>query len=528
MVPLSEFIASASTDGDQSWRSWFKASPHLSLRSTAHSIHLNLAAEEAMMRGVTLQKGERLLFLYCNDPCVVVGRNQNLYAEVSLRRAARDGVTVARRSSGGGAVYQDRGNLCLSFFSHRADYAPEKSIQILRHGLCALYDVAAERLTTTKRYDLFLDGCKITGSAMRVQRDLAFHHCTLLVDTALERVGRYLHGEGDYVSFHSSSVGSVRSPVTSMAAKGLAQPPTTPAGGDRESAAVAHAEDFLSHFFCRYGPFIAQHEAPWALSLEEVLRRPYRGSGDTASTAVAPVPLVLDVAGASAASPTLSRLAEEERSVFEAEATRIATVDWQFNMPPFTTVVSVRASELMAEEECPPCGLSGTAVLFAGVASAAAAAAAASAALLVETTVQDRRVTSVAVALTADDRAAGSGLGAERPLPLAARTDVTAVPWLQAFLRAVLVGSYCDTPPNVLVPPSGDDRAALLCGLAMELSTSDEALSIAEGIPETLRWECVLRAVHAVLCEWRRKNVFDVSLVGVLGGAGASGSRAIH
>lgn len=186
------------------------------VRTSSNDIYENLAVEEALLRGLHLQKGNYLLLLYMNAPCVVVGRNQNVLREVSMRQALEEGVHVARRSSGGGAVYHDEGNLCFSFFTHRNEYAPEKTIQLVRAALSTAFGIPLGMLTTTKRHDLFLDGKKISGSAMRVQKEIAYHHCTLLLSSSRRHLGRYLKSEADTVFFQSAAVASVRSPVTTI------------------------------------------------------------------------------------------------------------------------------------------------------------------------------------------------------------------------------------------------------------------------------------------------------------------------
>lgn len=189
---------------------------HLVVRSSSNDIFENLALEEALLSRLRLQKGNCLLYLYVNAPCVVVGRNQNFLKEVSMRQALQEGIRVARRSSGGGAVYHDEGNLCLSFFTHRSEYAPDKSIQVVRAALCTAFGISPNTLTTTKRHDLFLDGKKISGSAMRVQKEIAYHHCTLLLSSSRNHLGRYLRSEADTLFFKTAALSSVRSPVTTI------------------------------------------------------------------------------------------------------------------------------------------------------------------------------------------------------------------------------------------------------------------------------------------------------------------------
>ena len=129
----------------------------------------------------------------------------------------------------------------------------------MRLGLIAAYGIDPARLTSTGRHDLFLDHKKITGSAMRVQRDIAYHHCTLLVDTPRTLLGRYLHPEGDYVDFQTSSIGSVRSPVTT-----LTESQCIPAAGGN---AMAEMKANMTEFFFSQGSRVLADAAPWDMDV---------------------------------------------------------------------------------------------------------------------------------------------------------------------------------------------------------------------------------------------------------------------
>ena len=77
--------------------------------------YYNLAAEEYYLR----ESEEDVFMLWQNEPTVVIGRNQNMYAEVDLAFTEERGIHVARRITGGGAVYHDLGNICYTFITSR-------------------------------------------------------------------------------------------------------------------------------------------------------------------------------------------------------------------------------------------------------------------------------------------------------------------------------------------------------------------------------------------------------------------------
>lgn len=76
--------------------------------------YYNLAFEEYVLTHRT--EGDYLL-LWQNDNTVVVGRNQNTAEEINADFVEKYRINVVRRSTGGGAVYHDMGNLNYSFIT---------------------------------------------------------------------------------------------------------------------------------------------------------------------------------------------------------------------------------------------------------------------------------------------------------------------------------------------------------------------------------------------------------------------------
>ena len=69
-------------------------------------IYFHLAAEEYLLK----QGNEDIFMLWQDTPSVVIGKHQRLRLEVDQEWAEREQVHIARRFSGGGAVYHDLGN----------------------------------------------------------------------------------------------------------------------------------------------------------------------------------------------------------------------------------------------------------------------------------------------------------------------------------------------------------------------------------------------------------------------------------
>lgn len=77
--------------------------------STQNSIYKNLAFERSLYKRKDLN--HPILLFYQNSKSVIIGRNQNPWKECKLEELYKREVDLCRRFSGGGAVYQDLGQL---------------------------------------------------------------------------------------------------------------------------------------------------------------------------------------------------------------------------------------------------------------------------------------------------------------------------------------------------------------------------------------------------------------------------------
>lgn len=146
----------------------------------------NLALEQLFL--YTLGEEECILYLWQNENTVVIGRNQNAWKECHIEKMKEDGVRLARRVSGGGAVYHDLGNLNFTFLIPTEEFNSRQQAEIIVKA-CAMAGISAE---ISGRNDLTADGKKFSGSAFYHHRGRSFHHGTLLVNSDLDAMGRYL------------------------------------------------------------------------------------------------------------------------------------------------------------------------------------------------------------------------------------------------------------------------------------------------------------------------------------------------
>ncbi len=150
-------------------------------------------------------RGASVFLVYRNDPCVVIGRNQNPWRE-ALTGA---GFPVFRRRSGGGTVYHDGGNLNWSFMVDREAWGVQDALEFVSSALGRL----GIRPVRDPRGALFLEGRKICGTARRYYGPSVLIHGTLLVSSDLEALGASLTG---IPSAGDRAVASVPSPVCNL------------------------------------------------------------------------------------------------------------------------------------------------------------------------------------------------------------------------------------------------------------------------------------------------------------------------
>ncbi len=180
----------------------------LIFESRSLDVYHNLAIEEYLMDYVT-DRGP-ILYLWQSDCAVVLGKNQNPWKECRLDWMEQEGVPLARRVSGGGTVYHDAGNLNYCVITAREQYREEQAYRLIFQAL-EPFGIRAEK---TGRSNLSVDGLKFSGNAFAFRNGRAMHHGTLLLQTDLKRLNRYLGSMVDGIE--TRAIASVPATVTNL------------------------------------------------------------------------------------------------------------------------------------------------------------------------------------------------------------------------------------------------------------------------------------------------------------------------
>ena len=147
---------------------------------------------------------DSFFYLWRNAPSVIIGLNQNAYSEVNLGYLQAHDIRLARRVTGGGAVYHDLQNLNYTIIGR--DVSPQPVVDALR-----ALGVPAE---LTGRNDIFVDGRKVSGYARRLWRDRQIIHGTLMYDVDLDTLARVLDVPGSKMAV--KGIASVKSRVANL------------------------------------------------------------------------------------------------------------------------------------------------------------------------------------------------------------------------------------------------------------------------------------------------------------------------
>lgn len=172
------------------------------------SPYYNLALERSLFDFV--DEDTVILYLWQNSHTIVIGKNQNAFAECKVDEFIKDGGTLARRPSGGGAVYHDLGNLNFSIIC-KESIAKEHTYQRIVKEALSYFGIVSE---FNGRNDLTVDDKKFSGNAFYVKDDVLCQHGTILINSDFKELSKYL--TPDISKLERNHVKSVESRVVNL------------------------------------------------------------------------------------------------------------------------------------------------------------------------------------------------------------------------------------------------------------------------------------------------------------------------
>lgn len=181
------------------------------IKSSSTDPYFNLALEQYVFD--RLSREHSYFMLWQNHNAIILGRYQNAYSEVNGDYVRANDIKVARRLSGGGAVYHDMGNLNFTFIvdaqgSGSYDFA--KFCQPIQRALAEL----GVQVDISGRNDMTIDGRKFSGNSQYVKQGRVMHHGTILYDSDLTVLSKALLVSKDKLV--SKGVSSVKSRVANI------------------------------------------------------------------------------------------------------------------------------------------------------------------------------------------------------------------------------------------------------------------------------------------------------------------------
>ncbi|TNK92097.1 lipoyltransferase [Mycoplasmopsis pullorum] len=174
------------------------------------SPYITLSYEELITKDPEMS-GD-ILMIYQHDNAVIIGKNQNAYEEIKRDYVEANKIELARRISGGGAVYHDLGNINFSFIT---DYDKKGGYERFLKPIIDFLNSLGLNAVFHGRNDLLCNGAKISGNAQFIHKNRIVSHGTLLFDVDLSKLSNALNPSK--LKIQSKGIQSIRQRVTNIA-----------------------------------------------------------------------------------------------------------------------------------------------------------------------------------------------------------------------------------------------------------------------------------------------------------------------
>lgn len=175
-------------------------------------VAISFAIEELLLNKLD-HADETYFMFYSMKPSIIVGKSQNTVEEINTDHVQANDVNVIRRLSGGGAVYNDEGDLSFSFITKDDGKSFNNYEKFTKPVIRALRKLGVNA-ELSGRNDIEIDGKKVSGNAQFFTNGKMYNHGTLMFDVNLENVAAALNPNPEKIE--SKGVKSVRSRVTNI------------------------------------------------------------------------------------------------------------------------------------------------------------------------------------------------------------------------------------------------------------------------------------------------------------------------
>lgn len=171
--------------------------------------YFNLAAEEYFLK----EFKDECFMLWRNEPCIIIGKNQNTLSEINIDYIKKNNIPVIRRLSGGGAVFHDLGNVNFTFIANDKEDS-FKNFKKFTKPIIEVLEKLGIKAEFTGRNDLAIDGKKFSGNAQYNFKNRILHHGTLLFSSNMADLSLAL--KKNPLKFMDKGVKSISSRVTNI------------------------------------------------------------------------------------------------------------------------------------------------------------------------------------------------------------------------------------------------------------------------------------------------------------------------
>lgn len=247
--------------------------------------YLNLAIEDYIYNLMPIPTDKsvnynRLLF-YINNPCVVIGKNQNPWNEANLPLLNSLKLPLIRRKSGGGTVVHDKGNVNFSFMTTKQKFDRHLFTNFIASAInkskSSKYELEVNErgdLTTTKQEDGI--NYKVSGSAYKLSKGKSYHHGTMLLNSRLDILSKLLTRDKSLgIVDTKSSVESVRSKVINIGTEEENFINTVTKKFEEEFALEQSEEQFEQNDMFGLNDFVEANKSVETITIDESIDLPH-------------------------------------------------------------------------------------------------------------------------------------------------------------------------------------------------------------------------------------------------------------